>query len=174
MSVVALALVAAALGQCRWWRWHWRRRRWVRVGGVAGAGGAGSVGASGHEKASRGFEPRSLDSGSRVLTVTPRGPYRERRGGKTRTTRKLNSKPARARREKPHRNTNVRPEGAYFREQLLAEGCGRRGSQCEHKAAHRNTAQRGQSGASKCTRSCPLSGAAFCKVSSRSSDSSSS
>ena len=26
-----------------------------------------------HEKASRGFEPRSLDSESRVLTVTPRG-----------------------------------------------------------------------------------------------------
>ena len=42
MSVVALALVAAALGQCRWWRWRWRRRRWVSVGGGAGAGGGGA------------------------------------------------------------------------------------------------------------------------------------
>ena len=34
---------------------------------------ASATGATpGSDKASRGFEPRSLDSGSRVLTVTPR------------------------------------------------------------------------------------------------------
>ena len=32
-----------------------------------------------HNKVSRGFEPRSLDSESRVLTVTPRGPVVIRR-----------------------------------------------------------------------------------------------
>ena len=41
--------------------------------GCVGSGWAGRPrGASGKE-ASRGFEPRSLDSESRVLTITPRG-----------------------------------------------------------------------------------------------------
>ena len=42
---------------------HWQRYVYLFV-----------VGARWGEKASRGFEPRSLDSESRVLTVTPRGP----------------------------------------------------------------------------------------------------
>ena len=152
MSVVALALVAAALGQCRWWRWRWRRRRWVRVGGGAGAGGAGSVGASGHEKASRGFEPRSLDSGSRVLTVTPRGPYRGRRGGKTQATRKLNSKPARGLGGKNRTGTQTSDQKAQISENSSLPRVADVVARTVRTKRHRNKARRGPSGASKCTR----------------------
>ena len=111
-----------------------------------GRGEAGSVGAFGHKKASRGFEPRS--SANRYTTR----PLSGEAGGQDADNTQAQLKARAGSAGKSHQNANVRPDGADFREELLAEGCGRRGSQGEDKAAHRNTARRGQSGASECTR----------------------
>jgi hypothetical protein len=48
--------------------------RWVSRAAAASCRGSGMIGRPRYwQKASRGFEPRSLDSESKVLTVTPRG-----------------------------------------------------------------------------------------------------